>query len=191
MWVIEHPGRTMAVLLALTAIAVLALGGPVSAPTREDDWLDAMMQAVLVEQAKEGPFWGMFAPYVAQLATVRSHLINGESEAVYEAMNRFMDMLEAREYRISPEVADRLFDYCYLVTPAKYHDVSRHIDKFIEDQYGGSPVEETVLGRGVCHEDYERGSDDRLLHLNRYRTGCAVGRGGGCARCGRDGQGAR
>lgn len=138
MWVIEDIRWTAAVLLALTGVGVIALGGPLSAPSTESDWLDAMMQAVLAEQANEGPWWGVFAPYVAQLTTVRAHLINGESEAVYRTMNRFMDMLEAREFGVSPEVADRLFDYCYLVTPAKYHDVSRHIDKFIEDQYGGS-----------------------------------------------------
>ena len=44
-------------------------------------------------------------------------------------------MLEERENEISPEVADRLFDYCSLVTSAKYHDVSRHIDQFIEHQF--------------------------------------------------------
>lgn len=67
---------------------------------------------------------------------MRAHLINDDSEAVYGAMNRLMDMLEQRENGIPSEVADRLFDYCYLVTPAKYHDVSRHIDRFIEHQYG-------------------------------------------------------
>ena len=138
MWVIEDIRWTAAVLLALTGVGVIALGGPLPAPSTENDWLDAMMQAVLAEQANEGPFWGMFAPYVAQLTWVRAHLIEGDDEAVYQAMNRFMGMLETREFGVSPEVADRLFDYCYLVTPAKYHDVSRHIDKFIEDQYGGS-----------------------------------------------------
>lgn len=136
MWVIDDIRRTAAVLMALTALMVVALGGPSLAPSSEPDWLDAMMQTVLVEQANEGPFWGTFAPYVAQLTTVRAYLANGDGEAVYMAMNQFMDMLEAREHGVSPEVADRLFDYCYLVTPAKYHDVSRHIEKFIEDQYG-------------------------------------------------------
>jgi hypothetical protein len=50
---------------------------------------------------------------------VRAHLLNGESEAVYRAMNRFMEMLQARESGISAEAADRLFDYCYVVTPAR------------------------------------------------------------------------
>lgn len=136
MRVIEDIRWTAALLLALTGLLVVALGGPAWAPAAEEDWLDGMMQAVLVEQANEGPFWGTFAPYVAQLEVVRGHLAHNDSAAVYLAMNRLMDMLEQRENGIPPEVADRLFDYCYLVTPAKYHDVSRHIERFIEHQFG-------------------------------------------------------
>ena len=138
MWVIEDIRRTAAILLALTGLMVVALGGLAWEPAAQDDWLGAMMHAVLVEQANEGPFWGTFAPYVAQLKIVRGHLSDGNTVAVYVAMNRLMDMLEQRENGIPPEVADRLFDYCYLVTPAKYHDVSRHIDRFIGHQFGES-----------------------------------------------------
>lgn len=126
------------VLLMLTGLIVLAMGGPLWVPATEDDWLGAMVRAVLAEQANEGPFWGAFAPYVAQLEVVRGHMLNEDSAAIYRAMNRLMDMLEDRENGIPPEVADRLWDYCYVVTPAKYHDVSRHLNKFIEHQYGGS-----------------------------------------------------
>jgi hypothetical protein len=138
MWVIEDIRWTATVLLAWTGLMVVVLGGPVWAPAAQDDWLGAMMQAVLVEQANEGPFWGTFAPYVAQLEIVRGHLRNEDTAAVYRAMNRLMDMLEERENGIPEEIADRLFDYCYVVTPATYHDVSRHIDKFIEHQHGES-----------------------------------------------------
>ena len=138
MWVIEDIRWTATVLLMLIGLMVVALGGTVRVPGSEDDWLVAMMQAVLVEQANEGPLWGTFAPYIAQLEVVRGHLSDGNTVAVYTAMNRLMDMLEQRENEIPSEVADRLFDYCYLVTPAKYHDVSRHIDRFIEHQYGQS-----------------------------------------------------
>lgn len=72
---------------------------------------------------------GSLSQYVEQLAAVRAHLLNGESEAVYRTMNRFMEMLQAREAGISAEAADRLFDYCYLVTPPRYHDVSRHLHR--------------------------------------------------------------
>lgn len=136
MWVIQDIRWTATVLFVLTGLMVVALGGTVRAPAGEDDWLAAMMQAVLIEQANEGPFWGTFAPYIAQLEIVRGYLLNEDTASVYAAMNRLMDMLEQRENGIQPEVANRLFDYCYLVTPAEYHDVSRHIDRFIEHQYG-------------------------------------------------------
>lgn len=138
MWVIEDIRRTATVLLALTGLMVVALGGPLWVPATEDDWLGAMMQAVLAEQTNEGPFWGMVAPYVAQLEVVRAHLLNEDTAAVYMAMNRLMDMLEERENGIPSEIADRLFDYCYVVTPAKYHDVSRHIENFRKHQFEGS-----------------------------------------------------
>ena len=96
----------------------------------------SMRWCILVEQTKEGAAGSVFTPYVSQLAMVRTHLINGESEAVYRAMNRFMEMLQAREEGISDEAADRLFDYCYLVTPARYHHVSRHLHRLSGHQAG-------------------------------------------------------
>ena len=111
-------------------VASLVLPGVVHvAGAGEQEWLDAMVQAVLTEQAKEEGAGDRFTPYVAQLATVRAHLLNGENEAVYRSMNRFMEMLQAREQGIGAEAADRLFDYCYVVTPARYHDVSRHLHR--------------------------------------------------------------
>ena len=128
--------RTMARGLLLTCVIVLLAGGWSTAAAIEKDWLDAMVQAVLVEQAKKGTSGTLFAPYLGQLTMVRGHLISGESEAVYRAMNRFMEMLQTREQGISAEAADRLFDYCYLVTPAQYHDVSRHLNRLSRQQVG-------------------------------------------------------
>ncbi len=131
--------RTMGRGLLLTCVIMLLAGGWSIAAAIEQEWLDAMVQAVLVEQAKEGASGNLFAPYFGQLTRVRAHLINGESEAVYRAMNRFMEMLQAREEGISAEAADRLFDYCSLVTPARYHDVSRHLNR-LSRQQGGPPL---------------------------------------------------
>jgi len=128
--------RTMARGLLLTCVILLLAGGWSTAAAIEQDWLDAMVRAVLVEQAKEGASGNLFAPYLGQLTMVRAHLINGESEAVYRAMNRFMEMLQAREEGISAEAAERLFDYCYVVTPAQYHDVSRHLNRLSWYQAG-------------------------------------------------------
>lgn len=44
MWVIEDIRRTAAILLALTGLMVVALGGLAWAPVTEDDWLGAMMR---------------------------------------------------------------------------------------------------------------------------------------------------
>ncbi len=128
--------RTMGRGLLLTCAILLLAGGWSAAAAIEQDWLDAMVRAVLVEQAKEGEGGHLFAPYLGQLTMVRAHLISGESEAVYQAMNRFMEMLQTREQGISAEAADRLFDYCYLVTPAWYHDVSRHLHRLSGHQAG-------------------------------------------------------
>ena len=139
MWVIEDIRRTAAGLLALTGFMVVALGGLVWAPVAEHDGFDVMRQALLAEQTNEGPFRGTLAPYVTQVEVARGHLAHNEAAAVYLAMNRLMDMLEHRENEISPEVADRVFDYCSLVTPAKYHEVPWHLDRFIEHQ-DGEPI---------------------------------------------------
>ena len=128
--------RTMARGLLLTCVILLLAGGWSTAAAIERGWLDAMVQAVLVEQAKEGASGNLFAPYLGQLTMVRAHLISGESEAVYRAMNRFMEMLQTREQGITAEAADRLFDYCYLVTPAWYHDVSRHLNRLSRQEVG-------------------------------------------------------
>lgn len=152
MWLVNHTGQTVALLLALTGLFVLLLGGPVSAPRGEDEgWLDAMMQAVLAEQASEGPWWGMHAPYVEQLRAVRADYGRGDIAAVYAGMNRFMDMLEQRAYGISGESADRLFNYCYTVTPARYHDVSRHIEKFRRNQFGAAEPTADAAQKGTLH----------------------------------------
>ena len=128
--------RTMRRGLLLTCVILLLAGGWSTAAAIEQGWLDAMVQAVLVEQAKEGEGGNLFAPYLGQLTMVRAHLSSGESEAVYRAMNRFMEMLQTREQGISAEAADRLFDYCYLVTPAWYHDVSRHLNRLSRQEVG-------------------------------------------------------
>lgn len=141
MWVLEDmrcPTPIMVEMAGLVVVlaVVVLLGGPVLAPSAEDDWLDAMMRAVRVEQANEGPFWGTYEPYRVQLEVVEAHYRRGNTAAVYVEMNRFMDMLERRVNGIPDVTADWLFDYCYAVTPARYHDVSRHIEKFKRHEFG-------------------------------------------------------
>jgi len=120
-----------AILLALIGLLAAMVGGPKEALSGEDDWLGAMTRAVLAEQEKVAVWGSAYAPYVTQLKVVREHLLKEDTDGVYRAMNRLMDMFERRENDIPADVADRLFDYCYLVTPARYHDVSRHLEKLL------------------------------------------------------------
>lgn len=129
MRIVEDIRWLAGIVLFLASVICAAPGGVSLASAAGDDWLDSLVQAVLTEQAKDAFQGSTFMPYLAQLTVVRANLLNGESEAVYGTMNRFMDMLQAREAGISAEAADRLFDYCYLVTPARYHDVSRHLHR--------------------------------------------------------------
>ena len=148
MWVALTRTRGLPILLEaggviVIAVLTLVLGGPIFVPAEQDDWVDAMREAVLVEQTKEGPFWGTYEPYLTQLEVVRIHHRKGDVAAVYAGMNCFMDMLERRVNGIPDVTADWLFDYCYAVTPARYHDVSRHIEKYRKHQFeeGARPDE--------------------------------------------------
>lgn len=140
MRIIEDIRWMAGIVLFLASVFCAAPGGVSVASAVGDDWLDSLVQAVLAEQAKDALLGSTFMPLLAQLTMVRANLLNGESEAVYAMMNRFMDMLQAREAGISQEAADRLFDYCYVVTPARYHDVSRHLHRLSGHQAGASPA---------------------------------------------------
>jgi len=115
------------VILALTLIPFVE---PAVARADEGNWLDAMVNAVVSARGDETTGEAArFEPYLTQLKVVRMALRKGDEAGTYAGMNRFMDMLETRAHGIPAIVADWLFDYCYLVTPAKYHDISRHHQK--------------------------------------------------------------
>lgn len=107
----------MAALLALLLMPKITHG--------EEYWLTALTNEVRSFQEKSGDF----DVYLDQLKVVRQALLKRDDTAVYAAMNRFMDMLENRENGIAAPVADWLFHYCNVVTPTRYHDISRHIRK--------------------------------------------------------------
>ncbi|MER3424158.1 MAG: hypothetical protein C4293_13995, partial [Nitrospiraceae bacterium] len=71
-------------------------------------------------------------PYLQQLMVVRGNLLRGNGAEVYQGMNRFMDMLEAKQNNISDKTADELFDYTFEVTPAKFVNQKRYLAKFKE-----------------------------------------------------------
>lgn len=84
MWMAASMKRTMAILVGMTGFMVVLIGGPVVVSSTDGDWLNAMMNAVLVEQLNQGPFWGTYAPYVAQVEEVRAHFRRGDIEATYD-----------------------------------------------------------------------------------------------------------
>jgi hypothetical protein len=116
--------KVWVLVFVLTAMFALLLM-PRMTHGGDDYWLVGLTREVVGFQAQ----WGNFQPYVDQLQVVRAALQTGDQTAVYVAMNRFMDMLESRENGIAAPLADWLFDYCNMVTPVKFHDVSRHIRK--------------------------------------------------------------
>jgi len=127
--------KWMAAACLLVSSVIIPGVGPL-AGAEDHDWLDVMTQAVLAEQAREEGAASRFVPYVTQLAAVRAQLSQSDGEGVYHSMNRFMDMLQAREQGIAAEAAERLFEFCYRVTPARYHDVSRHLHRLSGHQVG-------------------------------------------------------
>lgn len=129
--------RWLTMLAAAFVVWVSTLIIPATVQKAESDWLDALTNAVLIERRSGGGHPGVrFEPYLGQLQVVRTQFERGDVHATYKAMNRFMDMLEKRENGIPAATADWLFDFCYIVTPAKYHDVSRHMERFRAHQFG-------------------------------------------------------
>jgi hypothetical protein len=128
--------KTLSVLVTL--LALLLVYTTALKDNGDEDWLDALTNAVLIERRGGGGYPGVvWEPYLGQLQVVRTHFERGDVAATYRAMNRLMDMLEKRENGINAATADWLFDFCYIVTPAQYHDVSRHIEKFKGHQFEG------------------------------------------------------
>ena len=152
----------------------------------DDDWIDAITNAVMIERRGGGGYPGVrWEPYVGQLQVARTQFERGDVEATYKAMNRFMDMLESRENGVPEATADWLFDFCYVVVPAQYHDISRHIEKFKRDQVGTSDglfgrCVLTALRREGCHEDDEKRSTDSGVLPDSVGARRALTRGNGC-----------
>ena len=96
--------------------------------TGSEGWEQQLIGFVIVQEGmasvKGEP--GSFDPYIGQILLVRSLYDRGDWKGTYLAMNRFMDMLEAREGAISAKAADAIWDFCYEVTPPALHDVKRH-----------------------------------------------------------------
>ena len=85
-------------------------------------WIDGITHKILFAAATDTTI----KAYVAQIDRVRAAYRSGDEGTTRAAMDGLMLMLENRDYGISAKTASSLFDYCNLVTPVRYHDVSRH-----------------------------------------------------------------
>ncbi|WP_447976655.1 hypothetical protein [Candidatus Nitrospira bockiana] len=112
----------------LAAILLVSVNGESGVLLQRDGWLEELTGFVVVQQgtALTNGESTIFEVYLDQLNLVHRFYENGDQERTYAAMNRFMDMLEAREGGISAMAADMIWDYCYKVTPPALHDVKRH-----------------------------------------------------------------
>lgn len=133
--VMQSPRIAVLVSSGIVLLTLLILALPIGV-NHQDEWIDQLKGAVLLQQSftRTGSSYpsepsGTFDPYLGQLVLVRHFYRAGDQHGTYVAMNRFMDMLEAREGGISDRAADAIWDLCYEVTPGKYHDQSRHVKK--------------------------------------------------------------
>ncbi len=117
-------------ILMAAVVAGLALAlTPAAIEAAEGTWLDQITEVVKGHQefAMSTGMEEAYDPYLEQLESVRRTFSEGDEEATYVMMNRFMDMLEANVGGIPGWSASALFDFCGKVTPVKYHDFSRHL----------------------------------------------------------------
>jgi len=149
------PRSLLVVLLGGIMVLVVLLLTPKTTGVADEVWIDqltgfVLLQKSIVQGGASYPYEpvGTFDPYVVQLVLVRNVFRSGDQHGTYLAMNRLMDMLEAREGGIGDEAADAIWGYCYRVTPAAYHDVSRHLkvrdrahlERLKKTQAASSPV---------------------------------------------------
>jgi hypothetical protein len=129
--VFAHSGKRAGVVVAflfLLATMIRVASESRAVPPHFDGWLEQLTGFAMVHQGRaqsNGETAG-FDLYLEQLGVVRRFYEAGDFEQTFAAMNRFMDMLEARTGGISSEAADAIWDYCYQVTPPSLHDVKRH-----------------------------------------------------------------
>lgn len=94
-------------------------GTDASRPVDSAGWVDQLTAVVVVQKGLAGTWGeaGSYDAYAGQIVLARSLYERGEWNGAFVTMNRFMDMLEAREGGINGRAADAMWDYCYVVPP--------------------------------------------------------------------------
>lgn len=120
--VVGWVGALACLFISMTALA--------DTPSHYPYWIDDIKGAIAFYKGdayykKEYPNarWDL---YLDQIRLVETAYQKGETHTTYMAMNRFMDMLEARQGEIPAQPAHELFNLCNFVTPPELHDVTRH-----------------------------------------------------------------
>ncbi len=134
--------------LSVSAIligAVSLLGHPAQAETRyagvtaepvvwtdakkSTTWIEDLMGQIVTYQtlAEKNVISGNFQPYLSQILKVREAHNVGDSRATYDGVNQLMAMLEARVGQVDARSADAIWDFCYRVTPDRYHARDQHV----------------------------------------------------------------
>ncbi len=121
---------SMTAMVLVVGLAWVLAPMAVQANSDTFTWIDDIQGAIVFYKGdayykKEYPRadWDL---YLDQVRLVQTMYAAGDGHATYLAMNRFMDMLEAREGGIPGVAANELFNFCQLVTPTQFHDVERH-----------------------------------------------------------------
>lgn len=132
----RHKIAAAVIIAALCLAPTATVAGAGQNRDREDYWgteysLDLQADGLWIEGITHEMLFAAAADttiktYVAQVDRVRAAYRVGNEGGARAAMDRLMVMLENREYGIPAKTASALFDYCNLVAPARYHNVSRH-----------------------------------------------------------------
>lgn len=104
---------------------------------KSPNWPEQLLGEVVTYQAlaEKGIITGNFKPYLDKLVEAREAYGTGNHEKAYESINQFMTMLEARVGGIDGRTADAIWNYCYQVTPDRYHARDRHVRALGKEEY--------------------------------------------------------
>ena len=106
----------------VVAIAVLALV-PILAYVSHQAWLDNVAQYVSTQKdLYKGQ--GNFDLYLSELQRARQAAGQGDWIDTYRTMNRFLEILDAREGGIPEKAARDIREHTYKVQPMAFHDAS-------------------------------------------------------------------
>jgi hypothetical protein len=115
-------------MIAVIAAALAFVLAPTVARADSATWIDDMTAAIGYYKGSNS-YGGNWEPYLGQMTVVEALFRGGDHHATHAAMNRLMDMLEARVGGIPARAADELYNYCNLVVPVAFHDAHRHIGR--------------------------------------------------------------